>query len=54
MRPWAVAWGTDWGDAPLINSRKLAAEVGEAVALDWAAAQRDRARSGVGWCRLYP
>ena len=41
-----VAWGTDWGDAPLINSQKLAAQVGEAVALDWAAAQRDRARSG--------
>ena len=41
-----VAWGTDWGDAPLINARALAAEVGEGVALDWAAAQKERARSG--------
>ena len=41
-----VAWGTDWGDAPLTNARRLAAEVGEDVALDWAGGQKERARSG--------
>lgn len=43
-----VAWGTDWGDAPLVNAAALATAAGENVALDWAAAQRKRAaKTGV-------
>ena len=40
-----VAWGTDWGDAPLVNAAALATAAGENVALDWAA-QRARGEDG--------